>query len=284
MKLLGRLAVVAVAASIVAACDKKPEGQAVAVVNGEEISLPELNAELTAANVPATADKKAVTGQLLQRMVDRRLMAQAAEEQGLDRTPQFISQERRLREELLIRLLGERQAAAIKAPSQQAVDKFIAENPAMFQQRVRYSLDQLVFDRPADMTLLRSLEQDHSLAALEQRLTSLGIAFTRNKAGLDTATVPPQTLKQIQALPPGEPFIIPFQDRIVASVITGQEAVGTSAEQNRQAAAELMRRRQLSETLQKQLEAERKEAKIEYQPGYAPKQTKTGQPAGEAKK
>ena len=217
-------------------------------------------------------------------MVDRRLMAQAAEEQGLDRTPQFLSQERRLREELLIRLLGEKQAEAIKAPNQQAIDRFIAENPAMFQNRIRYSLDQLVFDRPADMTLLRSLEEDHSLAALERRLTSLGIAYTRNKAALDTATVPPPMLRQIQALPPGEPFIIPFQDRIVASVITGQEAIGTSVEQNRQAAAQLMRRRQLGETLQKKLEAERKEAKIEYQAGYAPKQTKAGQPAGEAKK
>ena len=56
-------------------------------------------------------------------------MAQGAEEQGLDRTPQFLSQERRLREELLIRLLGEKQAEAIKAPNPQAIDKFIAENP-----------------------------------------------------------------------------------------------------------------------------------------------------------
>ena len=41
------------------------------MVNGEEISLPELNTELAAANIPATADKKAVMPQLLQRMVDR---------------------------------------------------------------------------------------------------------------------------------------------------------------------------------------------------------------------
>ena len=90
-------------------------------------------------------------------------------------------------------------------------------------------------------------------------------------------------LRQIQALPKGEPFVIPFPGPNRRRVITGQEAIGTSAEQNRQAAAQLMRRQQLGETLQKKLEAERKEAKIEYQAGYAPERTEPGQPAGEAR-
>ena len=35
----------------VSACDKKAEGQTVAIVNGEEITAAELNAEITNANI-----------------------------------------------------------------------------------------------------------------------------------------------------------------------------------------------------------------------------------------
>lgn len=280
MNFSNRFAGIGLAVLLVAGCDKAPEGQTVAVVNGEEISLSELNAELASVNVPATADKKEVMPQLLQRVLERRLMAQEAEEQGVGRTPQFLAQERRLREELLIRQLGEKQGQAIKAPDAQAVAKFIADNPGMFQKRTRYSLDQLAFDPPADPTLLNALRDDRSLGEIEQTLTSLGIRYTRNKGLLDTATLPPQVVQQIQSVPPGEPFVVPVRGQFIASVITGQEPVGTDEAQNRQAATEMLKRQQLQTTLEKQLEQARKEAKIEYQAGYAPKQAKGGVPSG----
>ena len=51
---------IAAACLPLAACGPKATGQSVAVVNGEEISVAELNAELATANVPASADRKAV--------------------------------------------------------------------------------------------------------------------------------------------------------------------------------------------------------------------------------
>jgi peptidyl-prolyl cis-trans isomerase C len=268
---------------IVAGCEKTPEGQTVAVVNGEEIALSELNAEVAAANLPPNVDKKAVMPDVVQRLVDRRLMAQVAEEQGIARTPQFLMEERRMREQLLLRMLTERQAQGIKAPDQKAIDAFIAENPNMFGNRVRYSVDQIQFDQPADPTILQGLEDDRTLAEVEQSLTALNIPFTRNRAAMDSASVPADLLRQIQALPPGEPFILPVGGRVVASVITGRQPVTAGGDQNRQIAAELIQRRQLSQALEKQLEAERKSAKVEYQSGYAPKQSKAGKGAAKGK-
>jgi hypothetical protein len=87
---------------------------------------------------------------------------------------------------------------------------------------------------------------------------------------MDTATVPTPVLKQIEALPPGEPFIVPIAGRMYASVITGRERANVSPEEGRKLAVEAIRRQNLGSSLQKQLKEMRAQAKIEYQPGYEP--------------
>ena len=52
-------------------CTRKAEGQTVAVVNGEEITVPDLNFALELAKVPDTADKNTARSQVLQQLVDR---------------------------------------------------------------------------------------------------------------------------------------------------------------------------------------------------------------------
>jgi len=59
------------------ACDKKAEGQTVAVVNGEEITAAELNAELASARLPEGMSQKDARARVLQAIVDRRLVAAA---------------------------------------------------------------------------------------------------------------------------------------------------------------------------------------------------------------
>ena len=265
--LVGALAAITLATS---GCQKEATGQTVAVVNGEEISQNELNAELALANVPESADRKAIMPQLLQRIVDRRVLAQKAIEEGVDRNPEYLTRQRRMNEELLIGLYTKRRADAVKAPTPQEIDRFIAENPGMFQQRAVLSLNQIQFDTPADMTLLEPMRDDSSLEEVGATLTSLGIPFTRSNSRLDTASVPPAMLSQIEALPPGEPFVIPVGGRMVASVITGREAATIGGDQNRRIAAEALRRQKLVELMEKELEQLRSAAEIDYQTGYAP--------------
>jgi EpsD family peptidyl-prolyl cis-trans isomerase len=262
-------------------CDKQATGQSVAVVNGEEISQTELNAELQAANVPESVDKKEVMPQLLQRVVDRRLVAQRAAEQGLDKTPDFLGKQRRMNENLLIGLYGERQADTVKVPTAQEISAFIAANPSMFQGREILALNQLIFDRPADLNVLKGLQNAHSLDAVAAALGQLGIPFQRNQGRLDTASVPPPIAKQINGLPPGEPFVVPAGNKIVVSAIAGRQSAAMPAQESQRIAAEQIRRQKLGEMMERQLKEMRAAAKIEYQPGFAPKaDAKAGTKAG----
>lgn len=251
-------------------CQKKVGGQVVAIVNGEEVTQQELNAELQGASIPPTADKKEVTAQILQRVVDRKLLVQAARAQGLDQSPAYLEQVRRTQDTLIVDLLARKVSKNIALPDSGAVGRFISTNPTMFKDRKRYALDQVVFDQPADAKILKELEPAHSLDAVAAVLTKHSIKFARGKGQMDSAAIPPAMASRIATLPAGEPFIVPNNGRLVASVITGAESVSTADDQATPAAVNLLRQQSLQEAMRKELDKAKAAAKIEYQPGFAP--------------
>lgn len=267
---IGTLTAVSGLALMLSGCDRKATGQTVAVVNGEEVSIGELNAELQQANVPAGADQKVVRTQLLQGIIDRRLLAQDARKDGVDKSPDFLSRQRRLTDELLIAMNSERQSGSQRLPNQKAVDDFIASHPTAFAQRQILALQQIAIDPPSDPQALAPLKDAHSLDAVAATLTKLGISFTRTAGRLDTANVPPEALKRIAALPPTEPFVLPAGGKLYANVITGRESVAMSQDDMRKAALGAMRQQSTQTNLIDEVKQLRTAAKIEYQPGYAP--------------
>ncbi|KTT72478.1 SurA N-terminal domain-containing protein [Sphingomonas endophytica] len=272
----GALLTVTALALATAACDRKPTGQTVAVVNGDEISAGELNGELQAANVPPSADQKQARQQLLQRLIDRRLLAQDARKDGVDKSPEFLSRQRRMTDELLIAMNAERQAGSQKLPDQAAVDAFIAKYPQAFGQRQILSLQQIAIDPPSDPKVLAPLANAHSLDAVAAELTKLKIPFVRTTGKVDTAQIPPEVLKRIFALPPTEPFVLPANGKLFANVIIGRESVSMSQEDMRKAAIGAMRQETTQKDLAGEIKQLRSTAKIEYQPGYAPVADKAG--------
>jgi len=271
---------VAAALALAACGEKAPEGQVVATVNGEEITLPELNAEAQAANIPENADKKAIMPQLLQRVIERKLFAKAAQDQGLDKTADYLVQKRRTEEALLAQLVAKQQIATVQIPNPAEIDKYVAANPTLFGARERLALDQIRFARPVDTAQLKQLEPTKSLDEVAAVLASLKIPFQRGAAPLDTAAVPPELMKRINALPAGEPFVVPAGNMIVVSVVRGREAAATPDADSKRLAAERMRQETIAKTMQDRLNQLKTEAKIDYQPGYAPATPGDAKPAG----
>jgi peptidyl-prolyl cis-trans isomerase C len=265
--------VLAVGLAILAsACNKKAEGQTVAIVNGEEITAAELNAELAGTNLPQGADRDQARARILQAMIDRRLLAQQAKADGLDKSPEYLNRQRRTNEDLLIRMLATRQIDTAQLPSNAEIQRFQASHPWMFEKREQWALEQIRFPMPADATVRKKLDDAKSLEEVAQVLTGAGVAFTRQKNRLDTAVVPQNLYGQLAASGT-EPFIIPVGNQAVASVITGREPAPITGEQARPIAVAAMRREQAAKLMQNRLASIRQSAKIEYKEGFAPKNT-----------
>ena len=265
-----RIVLAIVLACVVSSCDKKPGGQTVAVVNNEEITAADLNAELNNSNVPAADASKDARAQALERLIDRRLLAQQAKSDGLDKSPDFLNQQRRATEDLLINMLVSRQANTQQVPSAADIAKFEAVHPGMFAKREIWTLEQLNYPLPKDAAVTAKIAAAKSLDEVAQALTAAGIQFTRATKQFDSAVLPPNLYAQLGNLAPGEPFIAPGPDRAVASVISARQSAPFSPDQARQLALSQMKHEQVSQLVGQRVKELKAKAKIEYQQGLSP--------------
>lgn len=258
------------AALLFSGCDRKAGGQTVAVVNGEEITASELNAELQAANVPAGFDKKVATSRVLEALIDRRLLEQQARADGIDKSPDFLNRQRRANEQLLISMLAQRKLKTAELPSAAEVASFEASRPEMFSKREDWTISQLIYATPTDPKVNPQIAATQSLDALAQVLTNAGIPFTRSQAKISSAAVPHELYAKIEALPPGDPFIVPTGDHSVANAVSAREPTPIMGDAARPLAVGQMRQEQGQKQIAAQVKDLRAKAKVDYKEGFKP--------------
>lgn len=257
-------------ALMASACQKKASGQTVAVVNGEEITSSELNDALSNDKVAAGASTKEIRAAELQKLIDRKLIVQQARSDGLDKTPEFVNQQRRMTEDLLLNLLIGKRLSTSQVPSANEIASYETTHPQMFAGREIWTLDQIAYPLPKDAALSAKLVAAKTLPEIAQILTSSGVQFTRGSRKVDTAVFPNEVYAQVTRVAPGEPFIAGGTDQAVANVISAREPAPLSGDQARSLALNGMRKDDATKIIQDRVKDLRGKAKIEYQPGFEP--------------
>ncbi|WP_294330054.1 EpsD family peptidyl-prolyl cis-trans isomerase [uncultured Sphingomonas sp.] len=275
MKKLYLVTAVAAAALAVSGCGGKggklDKGQVVASVDGEEITVFELNAELQASQVPPGTDRKVAEQMALQRIIERKILAKVAREQKLDKTPAFLIQERRADELILTTMLRDKIASGIAQPTDTEIEKYQAAHPDRFAQRKVYTIDQVVFPPPSSAEKLKQFAPLKTIDQLVAKLSADGVQFRRAPSQIDTAALPPEIAGKIAALPPQEMFILPSQQGLTANVITATTVQPLPADQARNLALNALRSERFSKAADAQLNDRLKKARetVKYQPGYS---------------
>jgi EpsD family peptidyl-prolyl cis-trans isomerase len=258
-----------VAAALLAGCEKQPEGQVVAVVNGDEITLQELNNELGNRDLPEGTARDEMRNQALDSIINRRLLAGVAMEQGIDDSPEFIIRRRQLEEALLVQMLAQRTARPMKQPTSQEVSEFVASNPQMFADRAVLLLDQVRFAAPATQDYIKALEPAKTMAEVVATLNRLGIKFERGNTQADTATMPLEFYQRIMAVGSSEPFVVPGPGGVSVSQLVSSRPAPLPQNQVTAAATRMIQRRNLANELNSMIETAKAEAGIDYQEGFA---------------
>lgn len=258
------------ATSMIAACNKEPAGQVVAVVNGDEITLQELNAEVGNAQIPEGADGDAARNAALARVIDRRLLGEIAKEQRIDASPEFIMRRRQLEEGLLVQLLSQQIARNLPQPSAAEIDSFIADNPQMFARRAVLAVDQIRFAAPTRQDYLQELADTKTMAQVIEVLNRLGIRFERGNVRVDTGSMPVAMFNRVMEIGGSEPFVIPAPAGVTVSLVVASQAAPIEGDRARPIATNAIQQRALATELEKQLKDAKAEAGIDYQPGFGP--------------
>jgi peptidyl-prolyl cis-trans isomerase C len=197
---------------------KAPTGQVVATVDGKEITLLEMRSEMNRLGIVDPNAQKAAQRAVVSELVNRRVIANAARKQGLDKTPDFAVQKQQVEDNLLIAALEKKLVDAIPAPTPDEAQRFIAANPNLFADRKIFMMDQLNLAKPGPDTL-KALTPLHQLDDVEKVLTEQKIAYQKASPKVDALTLDPHLLSSILALPDHEVFIVPNGSGITVSQI-----------------------------------------------------------------
>jgi EpsD family peptidyl-prolyl cis-trans isomerase len=197
----------------VAACSggtgKAPTGQVVATVNGKEITLPELRAELGATPPNLTQEQRAqLEGSALQLMVVRQILADEAKKRNLDGTPLAAIFKQRAEVIALADLMQSQLRQNIPVPSREEAQIYVSDHPSTFARRTVYVVDQVVA-RDVSPALVKAMEPLNSMDQILSLLTSNNIAFSKTVGVIDTLTISPDSADRIAQLPPGSLFVSP---------------------------------------------------------------------------
>lgn len=259
---------VLLAAAMLAGCGDKSQpakpGQALVNVNGEEITVLQLNDELQRAGVPAARQEQA-SKQLLQALIDRELIEHAAIQERLDRDPKVIGAIERARSLIVAQVYMQKRLANVARPTPAEVEAYYRAHPEFFEKRKQFRLDQIVMTA-AELTPEVRAEADkaRSLEELAVWLDAHDVKYGRSQITRSTAELGPELTKKLLAMPRNQLFSVRESERaMLLSIAEVREApvpLSVAAPQ----IAQFLTTSKQKELAAAEVERLRKSAKIEY--------------------
>lgn len=258
--------VVLAALCVVGACRAKPlQGQVLASVGGRDVTHQDLEAEIRTSGVPDTPANRRT---LLRRVIDTRLLADAAHARKLDQTPEAPGDLARLQQPWLAQKFVAGLLKDISPPSPAAVDAYITAHPDAFARRRRYAVSSIAFEASPSLTETLRSYPDLKLAAGLLRRT--GVAMQARTGVLDSAKIPPEAAAQLAQAPQHGLIVATADGRITLSEITAHAPVTASGEEQRALARRRLEAREANRRVAAELARLKGTETVAYQSGYAP--------------
>jgi len=260
-------ALIIVAATLSACGDKAKEkkpGQALASVNGEEVTVLQLNEELQRAGVSA-AQQDAASKQLLQVLIDRQLLQEAAAKENLDRDPKVMQAIDRAKSLIVAQAYLQKRVGNVTKPTPKEVEDYFNAHPEFFSNRKQFGMSEIVIGAN-DLTpeVRAAADSAKSLEEVAVWLDAHKVKYGRTQVTRSTADVPPELSSKLLGMPKGQLFVVKEGPRAMfISVTEVKDAPVTLAVASPQIEQFLVNKKN-KELATAELQRLRADAKIEY--------------------
>jgi peptidyl-prolyl cis-trans isomerase C len=197
---------------VLSACGEKQvsiePGQSLVRVNGEEITVIQLNDELSRARVQAEQVEQAKK-QLLESMIDLQLMVEKAQQSKLDRAPNVMRAIERARKQIIAQSYIQTVLSQIENPTDVEINQFYEEHPELFAQRKKYTLTFLRFPSSSlNDAFHKAIKSAKSLSDVAQWLDKQQISYLRDELVRTTTDLSPQMIAKLAETAKGEMFLM----------------------------------------------------------------------------
>ncbi len=258
-----------VAAASLAACSDKPKeaakpGQALASVNGEEITTMQLNEELQRANV-TPAQQGPASKQLLKVLVDRQLLQNEAAKEKLDRDPKVMQAIERAKALIVAQAYMQKKVGTQPKPAPAEIEAYFNEHPEFFSRRKQITMNQLMIaTRDLTPQVQAAANGSKSLDDMAAWFDANKVRYMRNQVVRSSSDLAPELSAKLLAMPKGQLFAVREGERsLLIGIAEIKEAPVTLQTASQQIEQFLITKRN-KEAADAELARLRALAKIEY--------------------
>ncbi len=269
---ISKIALMLVVIGLVASCGKKhgddKTSQSIVRVNGDEITVHQINNELQRANVQP-GQQEAAGKQIAQALVDRQILVQEALKTKLDRNPQVMQAIENSKTQILAQAYLENKVSSISKPSSTEISDYRVKHTDIFSNRKIYITDELAFTVEASNSAeLQSLSKTaKSLKDVTQWLNSHQVKYATTRAAHAAETLPPQLLTKFSQMAIGELIFINANGangRTMVASVSEIKDVPISEKDSKPLIERIISEQKRKQTAEAEMKRLRGAAKIEY--------------------
>lgn len=257
---------VLIAAASLSACQskEKKEGQTLARVDGQEITVLQLNDEIGRAGVQA-GQLEAANKQLLEALIDRQLIMAEAMRNKIDRSPEVMQAIERSKEQIIAQAYLKGVMSKVEKPSAAEIDDYYQKHPEFFAKRKEFDLKQLVIPNKNFSDELKSfIDSAKTLGEVSEWMDRHGVQYARGQAIRSSTDLPSEGVAKLLELPKGQLFIVSLGDNKVLNVLVDSRDSPLSATNAAPQIGQFLMNKKLKDAADVEIAHLRSLAKIEY--------------------
>jgi len=265
----GKIMLMLVVIGLMTSCGKKNAeekvSQSIARVNGDEITVHQLNDELQRANVQPGQQEEA--GKLImQKLLDRQILVQEALKTKLDRNPRVMQAIENAKMQILAQAYLGDKVSSLAKPTEAEITDYRAKHPDIFANRKIYVMDELVFaTESSNAQELQSLSD--SAKKIDEVIQWLGahqIKYARAQAAHSAESLPPELLAKLSKMAVGDLIFINSNGRTVVGNMIEIKNLPISETDSKPLIERILTGQKRKQTAEAEIARLRSVAKIEY--------------------
>ncbi len=251
--------------------DAKVVSQVAAKVNGDDISVQQLDLELSKLGNLNPEQTKQAANQVLKSMVDQQLMVQKAIADKLDSDPLVLQAIEASRRQILAQAAIKKLTADQAKPSDTEMADYFAKNPALFAERRIYRLQEINVQVTTDNVerVKAELQKAKNLGDFVDWLKAENIPARAGQSTKTAEQLPLEILPRLHAMKDGQAMTFAAPGALNILVVAGSQTQPLTQEQARPVIERYLDNAKKREIATAELKKLKETAKIEYLGEYA---------------
>ena len=226
------IALVFIASIFVTGCGNKTERdksatQIVAKVDGQEISVHQVNSVLVKATGVTPENLSGAKLEILEKLVDQQIAINEATSKKLDRSPEVITAIENAKREIIARSLLDQIASGQPKPTDEEARKYYSEHPELFSQRRLFSVQEIALRKNTNniAEIREKVATSKSMDEVSSWLRERKIEFIPNAGNRAAEQVPLEVLPKLHLFKDGQIGLIEGNDAFfVMHLVTSRSA------------------------------------------------------------